>query len=259
MSGCKFTSSTTPRVVPGRHDLDCEDETCRGCQPCTERHCPVCGIEHGDGACAKCLADVRETLVEIRDRYLDLPYEAEIRGVDGEAAVLIGPAADPEARGHLEASVLAGRISSDYLGEIRRDDHGNIVNDPDPLWVLETWAMVYRDAFDHDEPLGRVDVLSEASYLERNLTYMGDFEHVPFEDFAKDLSRCAGHIKVVLHDQDRGVRANIPCFDCGSDIERKLGDKGFDDVWTCRGRGCGRRYSIAEYNFALRAALEESA
>jgi hypothetical protein len=180
-----------------------------------------------------------------------LPKEAEARGVEGEAMNLLGPVADPEARGHLEASVRAGRVPPEYIEVVTGEMH--------PTFVAERWGSVYREAFDHDEPLGRVDLADELGYLNRNLTYMGAFEWVPFEDLATDLRRCLTHLQAVLHDSDHGVRANIPCFDCGADLERRLGLKGFDDAWTCRGRGCGRKYTIAEYNFALRAALEESA
>jgi hypothetical protein len=211
------------------------------------------------------LAEVRENLAEIQVLYDSLPYDAETIGVNGEAAALLGPAADPEAWGHVTASMATGRIPADWR-LLPKDQPKKADGKPQPLdderhplWVFGTWAMVYRDAFEHDEPISRATVASEAGYLARNLTYMGDFEWVPFEDFADALRGCVGHLKAVRHDQDHGVRANIPCFDCGADLERRLGLKGFDDAWTCRGRGCGRRYTIAEYNFALRAALEESA
>lgn len=252
--GCRFVARDLPRVLPGRHGEDCKGEVvtedgqqriegCRGCQPCPEAHCRVCGVIHSAGACPGCLDATRETLAEIRRMCGDLPDEAETRGVDGEALVLLGPVADPEARGHLEASVAAGRVPADYLGEIVGESH--------PGWVLATWAMVYRDAFDHDDPVNAVQLDQEAGYLDRNLTYAATWPHVPFEDFAKELRACLTHLEVVLHDSERGERANISCFDCGGDLERKLGDEGFEDVMTCR--GCKRRYTSAEYNFAVKA------
>jgi hypothetical protein len=254
---CRFVASDHPRVLPQRHQDECADDECAGCLPCPLDHCRVCGVEH-DRACGGCLNEARDNLDEIQELYDDLPWDAITRGVNGEAAALLGPAADPEAWGHVTASMATGRIPADW--RLLPGDKPELTDDErHPLWVFGTWAMVYRDAFDHDEPVSRATVASEAGYLARNLTYMGDFEWVPFEDFARDLRGCVGHLKAVRHDQDHGVRANIPCFDCGADLERRLGLKGFDDAWTCRGRGCGRRYTIAEYNFALRAALEESA
>lgn len=206
------------------------------------------------------MAETRAALNEILEIHAELPHDAEQRGVNGEAAVLIGPTADPEAWGHVTASIATGRLPRDW--RLLPEDggfegEGGADHELHPLWVLGWWAMVYRDAFEHDEPLNRATVETEAGYLARNLTYMGTFEYVPFEDFAKALRDCVNHLKAVRHDQDRGERANVDCFDCGGDLERKVTEQGFDDRWSCR--DCHRRYTIAEYNFALRAKLEESA
>ena len=64
------------------------------------------------------MAETREALHDIARMCDALPAEVEHRGVEGEAMFLLGPAADPEARGHLEASVAAGRVSPDYLAEV---------------------------------------------------------------------------------------------------------------------------------------------
>lgn len=254
-SKCRWVASDQARVLSGRHDDGCEDESCRGCLPCPMDHCRVCGVEHAN-TCPGCLAEVRENFGEILELCEALPEDAVTRGVNADALALIGPTADPEAWGHVSASMASGRLPNDWR-LIAKDKPAD--DELHPLWVFGSWAMVYRDAFEHDEPIGRATIETEAGYLTRNLTYMGDFEHVPFEDFAKQIRDCVGHLKAVRHDQDHGERANVACFDCGGDLERKLGAAGFDDLWTCRGRGCGRRYTIAEYNFALRAALEESA
>lgn len=244
MTHCRFVDSTSPRMVC--HESHDRGVTCPECSPCRESHCRICNTAHSEGACPGCLAEVREALDDIARMTGDLPAEVEHRGVEGEAMALLGPTADPEARGHLEASVAAGRVPADYLGDAVGETH--------PLWVAATWASVYREAFDHDEPTGRVELGDELGYLGRNLGYAATWPHVPFEDFARDLRRCRNHLAEVLGDADRGVRANVDCFDCGGQLERRLGPQGFDDAWTC-GR-CKRRYTIAEYHFALRAALE---
>ena len=195
------------------------------------------------------MAEIRENLGEIQRMCLDLPEEAETRGVNGEAMNLLGPVADPEARGHLEASVLAGRVPPEYLETVHDDLH--------PTFVAERWGSVYREAFEHDEPTGRVDLGDELGYLGRNLTYMATYPHVPFEDFAKDVRRCVAHLESVLHDSGRGERTNIDCLLCGGALERKLGARGFEDVATCR--GCGHRCTAAEYNFAVTANYIEHA
>lgn len=48
---CFWVASDQPRWLRARHVDECEDETCRGCQPCTEPHCRVCGVAHSEGAC----------------------------------------------------------------------------------------------------------------------------------------------------------------------------------------------------------------
>lgn len=112
---CKWDGGEQPRILPQRHRDECRDEACSGCLPCSGPHCVVCGVEHSTGACAGCVGAVREDLGEIRRLSADLPAEVEVRGVAGEAFSLLGPTADPEARGHLEASVKAGRVPPEYL------------------------------------------------------------------------------------------------------------------------------------------------
>lgn len=258
---CRWVNSELPRLVC--HDRHERGEWCEDCTACPETHCRVCNLEHQDqyGTCGGCLAEVRDTLREIRRLCDDLPEEVEVRGVDGEAFNLLGPVTDPEAWGHRAASILSGRIVpmdcdardiDDVRAWLDRADH-----ERHPLWTVTTWAMCYRDAFGHDEPTTAVNLATEIGYLERNLTYAGALVDVPFEDFARDLRASLAHTQRVLHDEERGEFANANCFDCGHTLERKLGASGFDDAWTCR--GCRRRYSIADYNLALRAKLEESA
>lgn len=239
---CRWVSSTQPRVVPNRHGYGCNDESCRGCLACPESHCRVCGKEHAPGACPGCLAAMRGDIDDILAKCRALPDEVEHRGVDGEAFVLLGPVADPEARGHREASAAVGRAWVDEAGHVRH-----------PLTVLGTWAMVVEDARGATET-GRVGVESAAAYIHRHLTWVGASEWLPVDDLARELRQCRAHMERVLHDQSEGDRANIGCFDCGGDLERRLTDAGFEDHWTCR--KCRRRYTSAEYNFALRAAIE---
>lgn len=246
---CRFVARDQPRIIPGRHAEDAHphaaEANCRGCLPCTEPHCRICGMTHIDGTCAECMAETREALHDIARMCDALPKEVEARGINGEAMMLLGPCADPEARGHLEASVLAGRVPADYLDNADHESH--------PRFVIGSYDMIWRDALEHDED-ERWTFARGVDYLDRQLTYMGSFPHVPFEDFARDLRRCRAHLEAVLHDSPHGDLAGVGCFDCGGDLERKLTTTGLDDHWTCR--ICKRRYTYAEYNFALRARLE---
>jgi hypothetical protein len=249
MSACKFNGQTEPRIIPARHDTDCPRGDCRGCLPCPEPHCRVCGYTHAEGTCAECLGSTREDLHTIAAMCGALPAEVLHRGVNSEAMTLLGPTADPEAWGHMTASVKVGRLPADYLASVDGDMH--------PEFVLTGWDMTWRAELDHDEPAGRVSLWVTVAYVDKQMTYMAGYEHAPFEDFAHDLRRCRTHLESVLHDARQGDRANVGCFQCGASLERKLTERaGFEDFWTCR--GCRRRYTQAEYNFALRAKLEEA-
>lgn len=258
---CRWNGRNEPRTVIGRHREDCPEDECRGCQPCTERHCRVCSVAHDDGACPECLDEVRTNLDDIARMTGDLSEEAEVRGVDGEAMTLLGPVANAEARQHWEASVLAGRITPMECDARELADVVKWLETADderhPLLVIGTWSMVYRDAFEHDEPSGRVELANELGYLGRNLTYMAGYEWVPFEDFARDVRRCVGHLADVLGDSSRGERTNIDCLDCGGALERVLGKDGFEDVVTCH--GCKRRLTKPEYSLAVKRTYIDSA
>lgn len=240
-SPCRWVGADRPRIVPRRHAFGCDDENCRGCLECTEQHCRICNRAHSDGACPECLAEVRENLREIGRLCDSLPAEVEHRGVEGEAMMLLGPATNPEAWGHREASAKAGRINAAYLDDARDELH--------PLFVLGGWDMVYRDAFDHEE----AEVMTLAStvgYLDRNLTYAATWPHVPFEDMARDLRRCVGHLERVLHDGEQ-VDEGVPCLTCSRPLRRVWGDGKREDGWECQ--RCHEQSSEAQYRFAVKA------
>lgn len=244
---CKWAGSDRPRIVPQRHTDDCDGEGCRGCQPCTEPHCRVCGITHADGACAECLAVVRANLHQIGRLCSALPAEVEHRGINGEAMMLLGPSTDPEAWGHREASARSGRISADYLDDARDEQH--------PVFITGSWDMLYRDAFDHDE----ADALTLAGaidYLDRNLTYASTWPHVPFEDMARDLRQCVAHLEQVLHDGEQ-VDKGAPCMTCGVPLERVWAKDESADGWRCP--KCRAVSTEAQYRFAVAHLHREEA
>jgi len=240
MSACKWNGSGQPRTIPNRHEYGCENGACAGCQPCTEPHCRVCAREHADGTCAECLAVTREALHDIGRMCDALPEEVEHRGINGEAMMLLGPAADPEARGHLEASVLAGRVPADYLETADSDLH--------PLFVLGSWDAVWREHLEHDEPSERLTVATAIDYLDRQLTYMAGEPLIPFEDFARDLRRCQAHMEAVLHDGEQRD-AGAPCMTCSVPLVRVWGSDEKGDGWKCP--RCRQTSTEEQYRFAV--------
>lgn len=225
---CRYVASDQPRALAGRHDDECDSPDCAGCLPCPEPHCRVCARAHAEHTCPECLATTRETLHEIARMCDALPDEAEARGVDGEAMVLLGPAADPEARGHLEASVAAGRVPEDYLDHADDERH--------PLAVLLTWDMAWRDALEHEDAADG-SLSTAVDYLDQNMHYMASEPWVPFEDFARDLRACRGHLEAVLRDGEQ-VETGAPCIRCEVRLQRVYGDDPASDGWWCpRHRG----------------------
>ena len=263
MSTCKWIASDQPRIVMGEHYDHCPQEGCAGCWPCTARHCVSCGIAHADTAhpntCAKCLGYVREDLTQIAEMTGVMPAEGAHRGVNAQAVALAGPTANPEAWRHRAMSAMFGRVDSAYLEDCWDERH--------PLWVLGTWADVWRLHLDHPTA-ARVTVPRAWRYLNEHLSRMAQEDEPDFGQFVSEVRGCRSHLQSVLHDQAQGDRANVACFDCGGTLERRLMERkqhasdhrrdtgGFEDFWTCD--KCQRRYTVAEYNFALRAKLEEA-
>lgn len=236
---CKWNGSNQPRIITDRHEDLCTDERCRGCRPCPEPHCRVCAHSHATGTCAECMAETREALHDIARMCGALPEEVEHRGVEGEAMMLLGPVADPEAWGHVTASVSAGRLPKGYVEDGGGEQH--------PMTTFLSWQMVWRDALEHDDAPDS-ELTTAVDYLDQTMTYMGGYEYVPFEDFARDLRRCRAHLEAVLHDGEQ-VDRGAPCMTCGADLQRTWGEGDAADGWKCP--RCKRTSSDAQYRFAV--------
>lgn len=235
MSGCRFVSTTEPRVISGRHTTPCVcDDREIGCLPCPETHCVICGKGHAKAACTGCLEAARSDLRAIGDLCASLPAEAVEKGVQSEAMMLLGPAADPTAWRSYATAAMLGKIDATYLADCRDEMH--------PLWVLGTWEQIWRDHLDHysDQP---VTVATAWTYLDLQIGYMADQVEPAFDEFARELRGCRAHLENVLHDGIREERG-APCVQCEKPMTR-----GDDDHWHCR--TCHRTVSEAEYRLAV--------
>lgn len=262
---CTYAGTNQPRIIKGRHGDECPSETCPGCQPCTEPHCRVCGREHAEQTCAGCLAEVRDDLAAIGTMCRALPAEVEHRGVDSEAMALLGPAADPEAWGHITTSLHVGRLPVGYLACDRCENPWPCEKHADselhPLFVLGTWDMVWRDALDHETD-AEVTVPTAVAYLGEQMTYMAGFADAPFEDFARDLRRCRAHMESVLHDGEQ-VETGAPCMGCETVLHKVYAGREMpwsngehpthasQDGWACP--RCRRWHTEGQYNLAVTA------
>lgn len=210
VTSCRFVATDQPRMLR-THVRDCNASGCEGCMPCQERHCTTCGRRHIDGLrCASCVGDVRQDIsqiVALTDRMLP---EAMYRGVNSEAAHLEGPTADPNAwrqrrrygyRDVVETKPNGDRFRPDVIGE----DH--------PLWVLGTWDLLVTEHYGHHRTQ-RVTVATAAAYLKANLTELAQDADFPFEELAREVRECRGHLEDVLRDGERDERGGL-CPMCG--------------------------------------------
>lgn len=249
---CRWAGSDRPRVVAGRHANGCGDENCRACLPCPERHCQVCGKEHvtvdgrgDDQTCATCLSSTRtdgDSIADMSGRTLD---EAIDKGVNSEAAMLAGPVGNVEAFGYRRMSALAGRIGAEWLEDCRDEDH--------PLWVLGTWDLLVREHYRQPSDI-QATVDNTWAYLAGHLTRLAHDADFPFDELARDLRRCRGHLENVLSEGEREVYG-APCLRCEKPLLRD--DQGEEESWWCE--RCKRRSNADQYRLAVREAYKANA
>jgi hypothetical protein len=239
MTTCIWRGRDEPRGLLDHHELDCADEECRGCQPCIEAHCRVCQRAHVEQTCAECQGATRDDLRTIAAMCDALSDEVLHRGTESEAMVLLGPAADPEAWGHMTASVRVGRLPESYLAAADDEHH--------PLFVLGSWEMVWRDHLEQPTAL-RATLPRLVDYLDRQMHVMAAEPLVPFEDFARDLRQCRSHLEVVLHDGEQRD-TGAPCMTCGVPLVREWGLLVAADGWRCP--RCREFSTDDQYRFAV--------
>jgi len=264
---CRFVASDQPRMISGRHLDDCPDDECKGCRPCHELHCCICQRTHVDlNTCPECLSATREDLHQIAVLCAALPEEAEHRGVDSEAMMLWGPAADPQAWRYHAMSAVRGRLcrcgdrglacpsllgaqcpAEAYLEDNRDELH--------PLHVLGTWEQVWRDHLDHhtENPF---TLAAGWAYLDTQIGYMSDQPEPAFEEFARDLRACRGHLEDVLRDGVREERG-APCVQCRTPMVRRVTESGASDDYHCR--TCRRDVKGDQYLYAVGVAYRAHA
>jgi hypothetical protein len=223
-------------------------------------HCVVCGRAHAKAACTGCLEAARSDLQAIGSLCASLPAEAAVKGVQSEAMMLWGPAADPEAWQHVAMSAIRGRLcrcmsrrqlcpslfgktcpDAAYLDDNRDELH--------PVYVLGEWEQRWREFLDHPTD-ALITIEGAVAYLDMQIGYMADQLEPAFDEFAANLKACRGRLEDALHDGVREERG-APCVQCGKHMVR------VDDDWHCR--TCHRTATEAEYRFAVGVAYRAHA
>lgn len=238
MTSCRFITTDQPRMLR-THVRDCNASGCEGCMPCEERHCADCGRRHVEELrCASCVGAVRGDIGLIVQLSARLLPEATHRGVNSEAAMLAGPAANAEAFSNLNVSARAGRIDGSLLVDN--------CDEPHPAWTLGTWDMLVRELLDQPTTI-RITVERAADYLRDQLTELARREDFAWEELARDVRQCRGHLEDVLRDGTRDEKGGL-CPMCGvRALVKRFGGTEDEDRWTCPQSGCDASYTEHDY------------
>ncbi|WP_235738982.1 hypothetical protein [Nocardioides alcanivorans] len=224
MTKCQWVASDQPREL--------EDGS-----ECPDLHCGSCGHRHvrpGVLTCPSCVGDVRDDLRTIADKAAELPEEAEVRGIDSEAADLAGPAADPEQWRQ------RGRYGHRWHEDAK-------VGEEHPLWVLGTWDMVVREHLSQPTTL-RLTIDRAADYLAGQLTGLAQDGDFPFDVLRREVRACRGHLEDVLRDGEQRD-TGAPCMTCRIPLVREWGILAHADGWRCP--QCREFSTDAQYRFAV--------
>lgn len=245
---CKHAGRDEPRLVIGRHEDECADDQCPGCQECTEIHCLVCGVEHlvHEQTCPNCITETRERLKTLYGLHKHLGSEARNGSQNGRLA-----AARPIPGG--EATVLrsggshgrAVSFSEEYNllatnAGLRTKDTSHKTDErhgePLPtLQLIDQWEDVWRAQLGNPLPEPTVhwrahagsptagrNFLESAKFMNEHLSWAAQHT-ASFGEFVRDIVKQATILEDVLHDGIR-LEKGAPCFRCGTVLERDPGE-----------------------------------
>jgi hypothetical protein len=194
-------------------------------------------------------------LREIQHLYADLRAEAVSHADDpdlpgGDAMVMLGPSADPEAWSYRQLSAALGRT----------EPHGLYENDADPqppLLVLATWEDCIRQELQTPTDK-RATIEGAAKFLASSIDWCldtdeaGDVNFIAIDDMAADIAKVRRRLEAVLHatkQRDLGV----DCLNgCGEPLLKIWGIDEGTDRYVCV--VCKRRYEVDEYHLAVKQA-----
>lgn len=224
------------RIIRGRHLDTCGDPTqCAGCEPCPDPHCRTCRKDHAAVTCPGCLAMVRGNLAAVHDLAGHLVEEA-VHGraalhthdgvPGGDALVLLAPGHYTPGGHHLELE-------------------GQATDPRPPLAVLSYWARVWSDVRGHYPEAHGLDQV--VAYLDTQLHHMAE-EGDLFPRLARDVGRTRTQVENVLHAGVRPDTTRVPCWDCGTRLEKVWASTEREDHWRCP--KCGEVYDRGRYDRA---------
>lgn len=171
---------------------------------CTSRRTCSQHVGMDEITCPRCIRPIRRALREIPNLGALMLPEALSAGVESQAAMLAGPAANPEAWSWRKVAARQG--GSWHLSLIEDDDERH------PYSVLTRWQMMLSEDWGHDLP-EQLSIAGAAAYLERNLSRLANDPEQDWPLFASEVRKVFSHMETVLHNDTRPERG-APCPEC---------------------------------------------
>lgn len=232
------------------------------CQICKRAEIPA-----SHATCPSCVNRTRGDLHAIVNGYRQLPSvlrmwptrspgtgeggsrNAETPVMGGDAMVLLAYGSEAA-----QAAVTRARLEQ-LPTPIREPSVESPHDPPSILFELERWEASFRQEQHVQAAVTRPTIGTVAAYLHDTLGWAAQHS-TQFTGFTVDLEDLRSHIDRAVGDIDRPEVATAPCLGegCGGKLIREWGPKGLDDEWACR--KCRRRYTLAQYWQAVRAAAE---
>lgn len=251
---CFYDKDKGRRFVKTEHRTECQAKACKGCVPCEQDHCRVCGWRHPDDAhpltCPECVGETRDDLDEIAE--LSSPSrvmgEAINRGINSAAAFIAGPAAHPAAFARRRRWVTLGGLCSCEDGtcpDEAEPPQGPVCEECSHTvpaehkscgWIIgprcpamREWLGTNRDENHPEWVLGLWDhevaihlghdreYARSTDYLQQHLTALAQDEDFGFDEFARSIRSCRHYLEEIQHDGDQ-VERGAPCWICNTGV-----------------------------------------
>lgn len=232
---CRYAGPDEPRIVQGRHLLPAIDDPehdpdCRGCQPCTTKHCVVCRVEHveHEQTCTTCITTAKDRLRTVYGLNKHLAEHALNAGQNGrllaaapipggEATVLRGPGSSGSSAVFAEDQNALAYLGGETVPADHKDEerHSEVLP---TRQLLEQWEDVWRAEL--GSRVRHRTLLSTSKFLIEHLSWAAQ-RTSSFPDFVHELARHAALLEVVLNDGVRPEAGAAPCFRCAGELERQ--------------------------------------
>jgi hypothetical protein len=204
---CKYTAE-------GYIGLDGEACDVPRREHCTSRKTCANHLPWGELTCARCRLRTRNDLRQIVERAALMLPEAMVSGVDSQAAMLAGPAADYRvfsARRNLDKRWIMDHIPERQMMRAMK----NLLEDDDelhPYSVTTRWAMMLAEDYGLELP-AVLTVSNACAFLERLLSRVSNDEEQDYRLMAAELKRCRTNLESVMRDSQTPERG-VPCPTC---------------------------------------------